>query len=138
MTTHYYTKSYNTQANDLRQDRKPLTTALRDLSTIGGSNPNTHRPTTPPTTEDRNQTQKMTAITKIIDNKTTSRWKKDVAIQLLSATLQLNKKNKMLYAPLQFSQYENCGLPDTGVIQSAKVEDEIRRITAAHPASVLE
>ena len=44
----------------------------------------------------------------------------------------------MLYVPLQFRQYENHGLLDTGAIQSAMSEDELRRITAAHPAALLE
>ena len=39
--------------------------------------------------------------------------------------------------PLQFRQYENHGLPDTGVIQSAMLE-ELRRIRAVHPATVLQ
>ena len=110
MTTHYYTKNYNPQANDLRQDRKTMTTTLRDLSTIGGSDSNAlYRPTTPPTTEDCNPTQTTTANKKMIDNKTTSRRKKDVAFQILSATLQLNKKNKMLYAPSNCANTEIMG-----------------------------
>ena len=44
----------------------------------------------------------------------------------------------MLYVPLQFRQYENHGLLDTGAIQSAMSEDELRRITAANPAALLE
>ena len=69
--------------------------------------------------------------------KTTNR-KKDVAIQVLTATLQLNKKDKMLYVPLQFRAYENHGLLDTGAIRSAMSEDELRRILSAHPAALLE
>ena len=37
-------------------------------------------------------------------------------IRQLSATLQLNKKDRMLYVPLQFRAYENFGLLDTGAI----------------------
>ena len=64
--------------------------------------------------------------------------KKDVAIQVLKATLQLNKKDKMLYVPLQFREYENHGLLDTGAIRSVMSEDELRRILSAHPAALLE
>ena len=74
-----------------------------------------------------------------MDNKKkTSTRKKDVAIQVLTATLQLTKKDKMLYVPLQFRQYENHGLLDTGAIRSAMSEDELRRIQSAHPAALLE
>ena len=37
-------------------------------------------------------------------------------IRQLSATLQLNRIDKMLYVPLQFREYENFGLLDTGAI----------------------
>ena len=40
-------------------------------------------------------------------------------IHVLSPTLHLNKKDKMLYVPLQFDKYENHALLDTGAIQSA-------------------
>ena len=40
-------------------------------------------------------------------------------IHVLSPTLHLNKKDKMLYVPLQFDKYENSALLDTGAIQSA-------------------
>ena len=39
---------------------------------------------------------------------------------------------------MQFRSYENQGLLDTGAIQSAMSENELRRITTAHPAAVLE
>ena len=44
----------------------------------------------------------------------------------------------MLYVPLQFREYENQGLLDTGAIQSAMCENELRRILQAHPAAQLE
>ena len=44
----------------------------------------------------------------------------------------------MLYVPLQFRAYENQGLLDTGAIQSAMSENELRRILQAHPAAQLE
>ena len=44
----------------------------------------------------------------------------------------------MLYVPPQFREYENQGLLDTGAIQSAMSENELRRILQAHPAAQLE
>ena len=35
---------------------------------------------------------------------------------VLSPTFHLNKKDKMLYVPLQFDKYENHALLDTGAI----------------------
>ena len=49
--------------------------------------------------------------------------------------MQLNRKDKMLYVPLQFREYENFGLLDTGAIQSALSEAEL--ILTAHPAALL-
>ena len=59
-------------------------------------------------------------------------------IRQLSATLQLNRKDKMLNVPLQFREYENFGLLDTGAIQSTLSEAELRRILSAHPAALLQ
>ena len=56
----------------------------------------------------------------------------------LSATLQLNKKDKMLYVPLQFREYEKFRLLDTGATQSALSESEIQRILTAYPATFLQ
>ena len=44
----------------------------------------------------------------------------------------------MLFVPLQFNNYENQGLLDTGAVQSALSETELRKITAAHPEAVLD
>ena len=44
----------------------------------------------------------------------------------------------MLCVPLQFRQYENHDIPDTGAIQRASSEYELRRITSAHPVAPLE
>ena len=63
---------------------------------------------------------------------------KTTNIKPLTATLQLDKRNKILYVPLQFRAYENQGLLDTGAIQSAMSENELRRILQAHPAAQLE
>ena len=59
-------------------------------------------------------------------------------IRQLSATLQLNRKDKLLYVRLQFHEYENFGLLDTGAIQNALSEAELRRILTAHPAVLLQ
>ena len=44
----------------------------------------------------------------------------------------------MLYVPVQFQEYENQGLLDTGAIRSAMSDNELRRILQAHPAAQLE
>ena len=59
-------------------------------------------------------------------------------IRQLSATLQHNRKDKIIYVPLQIREYENFGLLDTGAIQSALTEAELRRILSAHPAALLQ
>ena len=59
-------------------------------------------------------------------------------IHVLSPTLHLNKKDKMLYVPLQIDKYENYALLDTGAIQSAMSEAELRKITTAHPEAILQ
>ena len=59
-------------------------------------------------------------------------------IHVLSPTLHLNKKDKMLHVPLQFHNYENHALLDTGAIQSAKSEAELRKITTAPPEAILQ
>ena len=57
---------------------------------------------------------------------------------VISPTLHLNKKDKMLFVPLQFNNYENHGLLDTGAVQSALSEAELRKITTAHPEALLD
>ena len=57
---------------------------------------------------------------------------------VLSPTLHLNEKDKMLYVPLQFDKYENHALSDTGAIQSTMSEAELRKITTAHPEAILQ
>ena len=44
----------------------------------------------------------------------------------------------MLYRPLQFDKYGNHVLLDTGAIQSAMSEAELRKITTAHPEAILQ
>ena len=50
----------------------------------------------------------------------------------------MNKKDKVLYVPLQFDKYENHALLDTGAIQSAMAEAELRKIITAHPEVILQ
>ena len=59
-------------------------------------------------------------------------------IHVLSPTLHLNEKDKILYVPLPFDKYENHALLDTGAIQSARSEAELRKITTAHPEAILQ
>ena len=59
-------------------------------------------------------------------------------IRQLSATLQLNKKDRVLYVPLQFCEFENFGLLDTGAVQSALSDAEPCRILSTHPAAFLQ
>ena len=59
-------------------------------------------------------------------------------IHVLSPILHLNKKDKMLYVPLQFDKFENNAHLDTGAIQSAMSEAELRKITTAHPEAILQ
>ena len=44
----------------------------------------------------------------------------------------------MFFVPLQFNNYENQDLLDTGAVRSALSEAELRKITAAHPEAVLD
>ena len=86
-------------------------------------------------TRTRNPQQKPNELD---DNTKQGHQPKPTNIRPLSATLQLDRRNKMLYVPLQFREYENQGLQDTGAIQSAMSENELRRILQAHPAAQLE
>ena len=56
----------------------------------------------------------------------------------LSATLQLNSEDRMLYVPLQFREYKNFGLLDFGAFQSGLSEAELRRILTVYPAALLQ
>ena len=59
-------------------------------------------------------------------------------VQPLSATLRLNKNNRMLYIPLQFNYYEISFLLATGAIQKTLSENELRCITTTHPSALLD
>ena len=135
ITIQYYTKNFNIQPTDFRQDQKATTTAMTQTKS------QEEHPTDAP------QQQANVPMQTTVDNQTTctaynTKHKKsptqdkDVAIHLLSATLQLNKKSRMLYIPLYFQQYDNHGLLDTGAIQSALSEDELRRILSTHIAAL--
>ena len=138
VTTYYYTKNYKNQATDRRQDQEPITNTTNETTNSGEhpSNPLSKPPNLQlQPTEDKKHPNPTTTM----DNKKkTSTRKKDVAIQVLTAILQLNKKDKIIYVSLQFRQYKNHGLLDTGAIRSAMSEDELRRLLSAHPAALLE
>ena len=68
----------------------------------------------------------------------TKRKKKPQDVRPLSNTLHLDKKDRMLYVPMQFRDYENFGLLDTGAVQSAMSEAELHRVLQAHPSALLE
>ena len=124
VTTHYYIKNFNNQPTDLRQDQKAATkttnrTRSQEEHPTDASQPQANVPMQ--MTADNHTT--YTAYT--TKHKKTPTWRKDVVIQLLSATLQLNKKDRMLYVPLQFRQYKKRGLLDTGAIQRAMTEYEL-------------
>ena len=90
---------------------------------------------------DDKSTKRLSRKTHANDKNSSSRTKKHAIINqfhVLSPTLHLNKKDKMLFVHLQFNNYENQGLLDTGAVQSALSEAELRKITAAHPEAVLE
>ena len=72
------------------------------------------------------------------DNQKKNHSRKPVNIRSLSATLQLDRRSKMLYVPRHFREYENNGLLDTGAMQSAMTENELRQILQAHPVAQLE
>ena len=58
-------------------------------------------------------------------------------IRPLGATLQLDRRNEMLYVPLPLRENKNQGLLNTGAIQSAMSENEQKRILQAHSAAQL-
>ena len=43
----------------------------------------------------------------------------------------------MLYVPIQFDKYESNGLPNTGAIQSALSEAELRKLLYANSEALL-
>ena len=77
--------------------------------------------------------------TKLLSSKTHANDKNSVSnTKNMQPITNLNKKDKMLFVPLQFNNFENQGLLDTGAVQSAISESELRKITAAHPEAVLD
>ena len=98
------------------------------------------QPTDRLSTDDKS-TKRLSSKTHADDISSSSKTRKHAAnnqFHVLSPTLHLNKKDKMLFLPLQFNSYENQGLLDTGAVQSALSEAELRKITAAHPEAVLD
>ena len=98
------------------------------------------QPTDRLSTDDKS-TKRLSSKTHANDKNSSTKTKKHATnnqFHVLSPTLHLNKKDKMLFVPLQFNSYENQGLLDTGAVQSALSEAELRKITAAHPEAVLD
>ena len=50
----------------------------------------------------------------------------------------MNKKDKILYVPLQIDKYEYHALLDAGAIQSAMSVAELTKIITAHPEAILQ
>ena len=98
-----------------------------------------HHDSTPNTTNNKRLSiRKHATQNSNNDSKTKKKHAIKTEIHVLSPTLHLNKKDKMLYVPLQFDKYENHALLDTGAIQSAMSEAELRKITTAHPEAILQ
>ena len=97
-----------------------------------------HDDSTSHTTNDKRLRIKKHATQNSINSPKTKKHATKTEIHVLSPTLHLNKKDKMLYVPLQFDKYENHALLDTGAIQSAMSEAELRKITTAHPEAILQ
>ena len=93
---------------------------------------------TPHTTNDTRLSIKKHATQSSINNSKTKKHATKTEIHVFSPTLHLNKKDKMLYVPLQFDKYENHALLDTGAIQSAMSEAELSKIITAHPEAILQ
>ena len=84
------------------------------------------KPTDRLSTDDKS-TKRLSTKTHVINKSSSSKTKKHATnnhFHILSPTLHLNKKDKMLFVPLQFNSYENQGLLDTGAVQSALSEAE--------------
>ena len=113
-------------------DAKPMDDAITTTQT---DDKQTRRPKTAP---DNTMTSHQTTSHVDADRLSIKSKRKVFNVQILSPTLQLNKKDKMLYVPLQFASYENHALLDTGAVQSALSEAELRKITAALPEAILE
>ena len=97
-----------------------------------------HDDSTSYTTNDKRLSIKKHAMQNSINGSKAKTHATKTEIHVLSPTLHLNEKDKMLYVPLQFDKYENHALLDTGAIQSAMSEAELRTITTAHPEAILQ
>ena len=98
----------NWQNNTMRQvdDAKDMdTNHLHDDSTLQ-------------TTDNTRLSSKKHATQSSSNNSKVKKHANKTEIHVLSPTLHLNRKDKMLYVPLQFDKYENHALLDTGAIQS--------------------
>ena len=90
---------------------------------------------------DDKSTKRLSSKTNANDKSSSPKTKKHATnnhFHVLSPTLHLNKKDRIMFVPHQFNNYENQGLLETGAVQSALSEAELRKITAAHPEAVLD
>ena len=97
-----------------------------------------HDDTTPHTTNDTRLSSKKHVTQSSSNNSKAKKHATKTEIHVLSPTLNLNKKDELLYVPLQFDKHENHALLDTGAIESAMSEAEVRKITTAHPEAILQ
>ena len=70
--------------------------------------------------------------------KRTMRKTENYQVRLLTATLNINKNNHMLSKPIKFESYKIVGLGETGAVQRALSENELRKISTAHPEALLQ
>ena len=132
------TNRFNPLENSLdEQTMNWLNDALRPAHDAKEMSPHL-QPTDRLPTDDKS-TKRLSSKTHADDKNSSSKTEQHATnnqFGVLSPTLHLNKKNKMFFVPLQFNNYENQGLQDTGAVQSALSEAELRKITAAHPEAV--
>ena len=82
-------------------------------------------------------TQDISSKTNFIISLCASKFKKPAIIQFDIPTLQLDRRHKKLYATLCFKNSENHALLDTGAVQSAMSENDLRKFQTARPEAVL-
>ena len=78
-----------------------------------------HLQLTDPLQTDDKTTSRLCSKTHAEHKSSQSKTKKhatNTQFHVLSRTIQLNERDKMLFVPLQFNTYENQGLLDTGAV----------------------
>ena len=94
--------------------------------------------TTTYTTNDKRLSIKKHVTQNSSSNPKSKKHATKTELQIFSPISHSNKKVEMFYVPLQFNKYDNHALLDTGAIQTAMSEAELRKITTAHPEAVLQ